>query len=244
MPPKLGQLGGVAPKCKYCSESVYPNEKIDYDGVSYHTSCFKCQNCKSVLTLTAVAMISGDLYCKTCFKKIFLKEGRYSSFGDKTLPHAQQHGSGSGSGSGSTADKSANNNTGLSAVSEIESATAAVDLNNHTSPTGRRGSVQAPCVVPECKNNRLDSKNFCSEHSELVSDSDAAKLQPLLDAIEKRESNKVTEFINENGVECLLKYTARGVTPIELAFTGVRNSRQCGQLMLDAIRNELNKNKK
>src|ERR1700710_946162 len=55
-------------------------ELIQYDNQDFHNECFKCLQCKGTLSLAAVAMINGDLYCKTCFKKIFLKEGKYTSF--------------------------------------------------------------------------------------------------------------------------------------------------------------------
>jgi len=31
-------------------------------------------------------MIKGDTYCKNCYMRIFKEKGKYSSFGDKTLP--------------------------------------------------------------------------------------------------------------------------------------------------------------
>ena len=74
------RFGGGGEKCKTCTKTVYPNERISYDNGTWHQLCFKCIQCRSTLSLTAVAMISGDLYCKTCFKKIFLREGRYSTF--------------------------------------------------------------------------------------------------------------------------------------------------------------------
>ena len=79
------RFGGGGEKCKTCDKTVYPNERISYDNGTWHQLCFKCQSCRSTLSLTAVAMINGDLYCKTCFKKIFMREGKYSTF-EKSLP--------------------------------------------------------------------------------------------------------------------------------------------------------------
>ena len=78
------RFGGGGEKCKTCDKTVYPNERISYDNGTWHQLCFKCTSCRSTLSLTAVAMINGTLYCKTCFKKIFMREGKYSTF--ESLP--------------------------------------------------------------------------------------------------------------------------------------------------------------
>jgi hypothetical protein len=36
----------AAPKCKACAKSVYPIEKIEYNGQIFHQECFKCLKCK------------------------------------------------------------------------------------------------------------------------------------------------------------------------------------------------------
>src|SRR5689334_15689834 len=77
MPPRFGS---VAPKCTRCTKSVYPQEMIEYDKQTFHNTCFKCLECKATLSLSAVAMIKGDLFCKNCFKRIFMREGKYTSF--------------------------------------------------------------------------------------------------------------------------------------------------------------------
>jgi hypothetical protein len=80
MPPRF-QPTVVNVKCCKCDKTAYPQESITYDQNVYHTqSCFKCEICRSSLSLTAVAKLNNVLYCKPCFKKTFLKEGRYSSF--------------------------------------------------------------------------------------------------------------------------------------------------------------------
>ena len=60
-------------------------ERQLYDDMSYHKTCFKCLSCASTLSISAVAKIKGDLYCRVCFKKIFKEKGTYASFGAKTL---------------------------------------------------------------------------------------------------------------------------------------------------------------
>jgi len=74
------------PTCTVCTKPVYQMELLQYDKGTYHKNCFKCLQCKSTITnLKSVAMISGDLYCKVCFMKVFKEKGKYSSFNDR--PH-------------------------------------------------------------------------------------------------------------------------------------------------------------
>jgi len=78
-------FGGGGNKCATCAKTVYANEQVLYDSKYYHTECFKCSKCKTRLALVNVAVISGDLYCKPCFKKVFAEKGSYNSFGDKVV---------------------------------------------------------------------------------------------------------------------------------------------------------------
>mmetsp|Transcript_34919 Transcript_34919/g.56197 ORF Transcript_34919/g.56197 Transcript_34919/m.56197 type:complete len:115 (+) Transcript_34919:76-420(+) len=84
--PKL-KFGG-APKCRVCQKSVYAMEMLKYDGYVYHKNCFQCLECRSVLRPSAVAMMSGDLYCKVCFKKKFKARGKYDDI-SKVIPGTQ-----------------------------------------------------------------------------------------------------------------------------------------------------------
>uniref|UniRef100_A0A7S0CXD8 LIM zinc-binding domain-containing protein n=1 Tax=Amorphochlora amoebiformis TaxID=1561963 RepID=A0A7S0CXD8_9EUKA len=68
---------GGAPKCRVCKKSVYAMELMKYDDQIYHKTCFRCLECKKVLLPKSVAMMSGDLYCKDCFKKKFKARGKY-----------------------------------------------------------------------------------------------------------------------------------------------------------------------
>jgi len=65
------------PKCSICDKACYPQEAVTYDKQLYHKSCFKCLNCKNEVSISAVAMIQGKLYCKTCFQRLFKTRGKY-----------------------------------------------------------------------------------------------------------------------------------------------------------------------
>jgi len=74
-------LFGGGDKCAVCSKSAYPQESQNYDGKVFHQACFKCKECKMALSLRAVAQLDGDLYCKTCFVRMFKTKGSYGIFG-------------------------------------------------------------------------------------------------------------------------------------------------------------------
>jgi len=66
-------------------------ELVTYDKMNYHKACFKCLNCNTrINSMTSVAMIKSDLYCKNCFVRLFKIKGKYDIFGDKTLPQQQR----------------------------------------------------------------------------------------------------------------------------------------------------------
>jgi len=66
--------------CKVCGKVAYPQESLEYDKQLFHKTCFKCLNCKNSVSLTAVAMINGELYCKNCFVRMFHERGSYKVF--------------------------------------------------------------------------------------------------------------------------------------------------------------------
>mmetsp|Transcript_4867 Transcript_4867/g.7223 ORF Transcript_4867/g.7223 Transcript_4867/m.7223 type:complete len:397 (+) Transcript_4867:114-1304(+) len=67
----------AAPKCEVCQKRVYQMEMQKWDEKFYHKNCFRCLECNKTLVPKSVAMMSGDLYCKGCFKKKFKARGKY-----------------------------------------------------------------------------------------------------------------------------------------------------------------------
>jgi len=218
MPPKV-VIGISAPKCVTCKESVYPQEKIEYDGQIFHTLCFKCTECRSTLSLSAVAMINGTQYCKNCFIRIFKKDGRYTSFetgGDKA-------GGDKPSGASSTSSPAGHRGRSMSAV---------------VSSSGSSSVATTDCSWPDCKNPKDGRLNYCSEHAATAVDPDTRDLAPLFDAIDANNLQRVKDIIAEKGVTILLKSGKDHGTvksPLEAAFAGLKNSRECGLVMVEAL---------
>eukprot|EP00128_Syssomonas_multiformis_P001386 Colp12_sorted_trinity150504_noHs@21545 len=71
-------------KCTLCSQTVYPLEKISVDGTVYHKACFRCEECKKMLSLGNYSAIAGKTYCKPHFKQLFKLKGNYDEgFGNE-----------------------------------------------------------------------------------------------------------------------------------------------------------------
>lgn len=64
-------------KCHACGKSVYPMEKLEYDGQSFHKACLKCESCKRNITPTNCAALHGKYYCKPHLKQLFALKGNY-----------------------------------------------------------------------------------------------------------------------------------------------------------------------
>jgi hypothetical protein len=50
-------FSGTQQKCKVCTKTVYPMDQLSTDGVVFHRSCFKCQHCKSTLSVRSLALL-------------------------------------------------------------------------------------------------------------------------------------------------------------------------------------------
>lgn len=76
------------PKCKLCDTSVYPIEQMVVDKKTFHKTCFKCEHCKRLLTLSNFASVSDKFYCKVHFKELFSAAGgKYTAFGEDKFKH-------------------------------------------------------------------------------------------------------------------------------------------------------------
>nr|CAB3496396.1 unnamed protein product [Digitaria exilis] len=80
-------FSGTQQKCKVCTKTVYPMDQLSTDGVVFHRSCFKCQHCKSTLSLSNYSSFEGVPYCKAHFEQLFKETGSYNkSFQSQQSP--------------------------------------------------------------------------------------------------------------------------------------------------------------
>ncbi|GAB4861802.1 LIM domain-containing protein PLIM2a [Ancistrocladus abbreviatus] len=78
-PSKVSSLfSGTQDKCATCGKTVYPLEKINLEGESYHRSCFKCAVGGCPLTHSSYAALDGIPYCKHHFGQLFMEKGNYN----------------------------------------------------------------------------------------------------------------------------------------------------------------------
>eukprot|EP01080_Neovahlkampfia_damariscottae_P007179 gene7179-11491_t len=57
-------------KCKKCGKTVYAMEKTTVNEMIFHTTCFKCEECKKTLTLSTVSVEGEKIYCEKHYKKL------------------------------------------------------------------------------------------------------------------------------------------------------------------------------
>ncbi|ELR21906.1 LIM domain containing protein [Acanthamoeba castellanii str. Neff] len=89
-------------KCAICAKTVYAMERMDADGMSFHKTCMKCEECNCTLKLGNYASLAGKYYCKTHFKQLFKLKGNYDQgFGREQPKMKWQKEGGLGFGSGS-----------------------------------------------------------------------------------------------------------------------------------------------
>jgi hypothetical protein len=142
------------------------------------------------------------------------------------------------------AEKKAGEASSSPPVPAATSASAAAAPSS--SPSGRRGSagVSLPCVVADCKQPRVARKSYCAAHSNEASAASephpSAVQQELSEAIAGKNVDRVKAIIErEHSAELILQANLKGVTPLEQAFTGISNSRACGEVMVAWLRSHV-----
>jgi len=216
-----------------CAHALYA-ERIDYDGNTWHTTCFKCLQCKSEIPLARVAMISGDLYCKNCFMRIFKEKGPYSSFGEKTLPKAE--GGQAARERAATHDPTSSTKTTTTTTTSSSISTASLSAALPV-VSERRSSVVLPCQVADCKAARQGSSSYCAAHVNSPLAQQSEESAALFDAVSSKNVDKVNSILNGlTSSELLFAPNQRGASVFETAFSGIANSRNCGEAIVNWLK--------
>ncbi|KAL1130892.1 hypothetical protein AAG570_012133 [Ranatra chinensis] len=63
--------------CASCQTKVYPLEKTEASGRSFHKACFRCTQCNNILRMDSYTLNNGQLYCMPHFKQLFIAKGNY-----------------------------------------------------------------------------------------------------------------------------------------------------------------------
>jgi len=58
-------------KCGKCAKTVYPTEKVNALGKTWHKACFKCNSCSATIQLGTEQNHDGMPYCKRCHQANF-----------------------------------------------------------------------------------------------------------------------------------------------------------------------------
>ncbi|KAG9440569.1 hypothetical protein H6P81_020734 [Aristolochia fimbriata] len=75
---KVSLFAGTKDKCKACTKTVYPIEKVAVDGSAYHRACFKCTHGGCTISPSNYIAHEGRLYCKHHHTQLFKEKGNYS----------------------------------------------------------------------------------------------------------------------------------------------------------------------
>jgi hypothetical protein len=76
-------------KCLACGQTAYNNESVRVgQGEVYHTTCFKCKECKKTLTASNFTSVDGHIFCKTDYERL-TREGKLVITGLKKATETQ-----------------------------------------------------------------------------------------------------------------------------------------------------------
>eukprot|EP00118_Oscarella_pearsei_P018656 m.192069 g.192069 ORF g.192069 m.192069 type:complete len:1478 (+) comp39461_c1_seq6:2148-6581(+) len=64
-------------KCFVCGKTVYPMEYVGVDDKAMHKACFRCLECKKMLSAGNYAALDGKFYCKVHFERLYKQHGSY-----------------------------------------------------------------------------------------------------------------------------------------------------------------------
>ncbi|CAH9089839.1 unnamed protein product [Cuscuta europaea] len=69
---------GTQDKCVGCNKTVYPIEKGDVDGTSYHPPYFKCSHGGCVISPSNYVANDHKIYCRHHHTQLFMEKGNFS----------------------------------------------------------------------------------------------------------------------------------------------------------------------
>jgi len=56
-------------RCVRCGDSVYFAEEVRCQGLVWHSTCLRCENCKKLLDSCSLRDGDGNVYCSICYRK-------------------------------------------------------------------------------------------------------------------------------------------------------------------------------
>jgi cysteine/glycine-rich protein len=71
----MSKYGGSSNNCVRCEKAVYFVEQQSGPGGMYHKACFSCKECNKRLDSTNLADKENQIYCKTCYGRLFGPKG-------------------------------------------------------------------------------------------------------------------------------------------------------------------------
>mmetsp|Transcript_52918 Transcript_52918/g.123869 ORF Transcript_52918/g.123869 Transcript_52918/m.123869 type:complete len:193 (-) Transcript_52918:265-843(-) len=79
--------------CVVCKKVAYAMEKIQVEGETFHSTCFRCEHCNNKLSPGNFRKsIEGKYYCKVHYEALFKLRGKYDFPGGQKLEHNTSNG--------------------------------------------------------------------------------------------------------------------------------------------------------
>lgn len=72
-------------RCPRCNDRVYYAEKVVANGINWHKRCLRCAVCAKSLDSTTITEHCKEIYCKSCYGKMFGPKGFGYGMGAGTL---------------------------------------------------------------------------------------------------------------------------------------------------------------
>lgn len=217
------KFGSVRIDCPMCSERVYPLESVQYEGITYHKGCMKCTHCKGKLSIKAVAVIGGQLYCKPHFVELFKSGGgNYDNFASPTPSPKTM--------------ASEPEEKPLESVQEIPSAEDPKDpvVEEATAePEDEEAAETERAPTPALKKEPTPPPAETEFSSFKLKSSAQPKGGDIFRDLKMRNLDSLKKTVESGGVETLFQTGSDGVTPIEYAFKG--SNQECGRFMIQYL---------
>eukprot|EP00980_Cylindrotheca_fusiformis_P023204 scaffold10220_cov148-Cylindrotheca_fusiformis.AAC.2 len=259
------KFGSARIDCPVCSKRVYPLESVQYEGKTYHKGCMQCTHCKGKLSIKAVAVIDGQLYCKPHFVELFKSGGgKYDGFSSPNPSNKAPVAPGTGEKPYVSADEAevdpadepekdeeekveeeAPLRTPVSKInrpppsSTPQNEFSSFKLKSTSTPNPSGGDIR----TPETKNDSPPPSSSQNEFNSIKLKSSSSTPGgsgvggDIFRDLKMRNLDSLKKTVESGGIDTIFQAGSDGVTPIEYAFKV--NSQECGRYMIKYLQEHI-----
>jgi LIM domain len=215
-------------------------EQVDYDGGVFHKACFKCLECRSSLQPSAVAKISGDIYCKNCFVRLFSEKGSYQVFEAKrqsisetTSPFVAKPAAAAAEPAAEPVAEEPAAEEPAAAAEEPATEEPAAEEPAAEEPAAEEPAAEEPATEPEPEPAAAEPTKPETKTSSSSRPAGSEGLVALLAAIDARAVMDIKSLVKTHGVGICVEPCPGRKTAIEIAFNSGNGA--CGNAMIELL---------